>query len=188
MVRNIFHISRMMLAALCGVLISVSFSADAWAQARTAAFKVRATDWARVENNRYGFALSYPGSVFAARAGPAHEDGSVLISHDGTARLGVAAFENEDGWTLEDYRRHLLATNYDGARIEFAPIRRSWFIISGTRGNTHFYERVSFTCRGRFINTWALLYPVAERPFYDRVVEAVARSYTPGEGLNGRCD
>jgi len=51
-----------------------------------------------------------------------------------------------------------------------------------------FYQRVSFTCGGRLINSWAMLYPAAERKMYDRVVEAVARSFMPGAGKTGTCD
>jgi hypothetical protein len=59
-------------------------------------------------------------------------------------------------------------------------MRGRWFVISGTIGDREFYERVSFTCGGRLINSWAMIYPYAERDFYNRVVEAVARSYSPG--------
>jgi hypothetical protein len=52
----------------------------------------------------------------------------------------------------------------------------------------HFYERVSFTCGGRLINSWALLYPVSERGIYDRIVEAIARTYSPGAGRSGQCE
>ena len=48
-----------------------------------------------------------------------------------------------------------------------------------------FYERVTFTCGGRLINSWAMLYPAAERRLYDRIVEQVARSYRAGEGSCG---
>jgi hypothetical protein len=44
-----------------------------------------------------------------------------------------------------------------------------------------FYERVTFTCGGRLINSWAILYPAGERRVYDRILEKVARSYRPGE-------
>jgi hypothetical protein len=33
-----------------------------------------------------------------------------------------------------------------------------------------------------------MVYPKAERRFYNRVVEAVAQSYTPGAGRSGDCD
>ena len=38
------------------------------------------------------------------------------------------------------------------------------------------------------INSWAMIYPKAERRFYNRVVEAVAQTYSPGAGRTGQCD
>ena len=70
----------------------------------------------------------------------------------------------------------------------YAPVRGKWFVISGTMGDQEFYERVSFTCGGQLINSWAMIYPKSERRFYNRVVEAVARTYSPGAGRTGQCD
>lgn len=140
----------------------------------------RLTDWITIEDQRFGFHLAYPGNVFAPRAGTEQQGGTVLVSHDGSAKLLVGTFENDTESTLEQYRDHLLSASYTGAAIDYAPFKKHWFIISGTRDGTHFYERVSFTCGGRLINSWALLYPVEARPFYDRVVEAIAQTYTPG--------
>jgi hypothetical protein len=153
-----------------------------------AAGRVKLKDWSTVENERFGFLLAYPGSVFAPREGSSPDEGTVLVSRDGNARLAVAAFENENDATLEEYRDQLLSENYNGAQIDYAPVKKKWFVVSGTRGEMHFYERVSFTCGGKLINSWALLYPAAERGLYDRVVEAIAESYTPGAGRSGECD
>ncbi len=154
----------------------------------TAAGRVRFSEWTKIESERYGFLMAYPGSVFTPRQRAGGNEGHVLVSRDGSARLLVAAFENETETTLEEYRQQLLDENYKGADLDYAPIKRRGFIISGTQGSMHFYERVSFTCGGRLINSWALLYPVAERGFYDRVVEAIAKTYTPGAGRTGECD
>jgi hypothetical protein len=154
----------------------------------TLAGRIRFSDWSKIESERFGFLLAYPGNIFSPRDGIASEDGHVLVSQDGDARLLVAAFENDSETTLLQYRQQLLNENYRGADIDFAPVKKRWFVVSGTQGEMHFYERVSFTCGGRLINSWALLYPVAERRLYDRVVEAIARTYTPGAGRTGECD
>lgn len=150
--------------------------------------RVKLAKWSKIESERYGFLIAYPGSVFTPRDGVPAEDGQVLISRDGAARLLVAAFENDANASLMEYRDQILAENYQGADLDYAPIKKRSFIVSGTQGTMHFYERVSFTCGGKLINSWALLYPVSERPFYDRVVEAIARTYTPGAGRTGECD
>jgi hypothetical protein len=43
-------------------------------------------------------------------------------------------------------------------------VRDTWFVLSGTRDGTIFYERVTFTCGGKLINSWAMLYPVRRAP------------------------
>lgn len=145
-------------------------------------------DWTTLRNERHGFLIAYPAAVFEQRTEPNTDEGQVLVSRDGKAQLLVGAFANEDATTLEAYRDYLLGENYAGAHIDYAPIKGKWFVLSGTLGDREFYERVSFTCGGRLINSWAMIYPRDERRFYNRVVEAVARSYTPGAGRSGECD
>lgn len=152
------------------------------------AAKVRLADWRTVQSDQYGFMIAYPGNVFETDQERSRDGGHVLVSRDGRATLLVATFENEDNASLEDYRQQLMIENYPDAELDFTPVRKTWFVLSGTQGDQHFYYRVSFTCGGRLINSWALIYPLAERRFYDNVVEAVAPTYTPGAGRTGECD
>jgi len=139
-------------------------------------------DLATYRNARYGFALSYPAGQFAPLPPPANDEGRVFVSRDGNARLLAGALPNSDGMNLRDYRALVLQQSYPGAEIDYAPVRGSWFVLSGVRDGVIFYERVTFTCGGRLINSWAMLYPAAERRLYDRIVEQVSRSYRAGEG------
>jgi hypothetical protein len=135
---------------------------------------------ATYRNERHGFSLSYPAAVFSEQPLQAPAEGRVFASRDGSARLLAGALANADGLSLRDYRALVLQQSYPGAQIDYAPVRDSWFVVSGTRGGVTFYERVTFTCGGRLINSWAMLYPASERIVYDRIVEHVARSYRPG--------
>jgi hypothetical protein len=146
------------------------------------------SDWATIAHERLGFQIAYPANVFGPRNGPVQSDGQVFVSRDGAAKLVIGAFVNDGGTTMAEYRQQLLTSNYAGANVDFAPVRRTWFIVSGTQGAMHFYERVSFTCDGHLINSWALLYPAAQRAFYDRVVDAIAPTYAPGAGASGSCN
>ncbi len=152
------------------------------------AFGARFSDWATVESERFGYSMAYPGSVFLPEPEYSSEEVRVFFSRDKHAKLLVGAFPNTEDTSLADYRAFLLENNYAGGELDYAPVRGTWFVVSGARDGTMFYERVSFTCGGRLINSWAMLYPVAERDVYDRVVEAVARAYTPGAGRGGSCD
>ena len=140
---------------------------------------------ATYRNERHGFSLSYPAGTFAAQPPPTDAEGRVFVSRDGNARLLAGALPNADGVNLRGYRSLVLQQSYPGAAIDYAPMRDNWFVLSGIRDGVMFYERVTFTCGGRRINSWAMLYPAAERRLYDRIVEQVARSYRPGEGNCG---
>lgn len=145
-------------------------------------------DWTTVKNDRHGFAIAYPTNVFEQKAEPTTDEGRVFVSKDGKAKLLVGAFANAGNHTLSEYRDFLMTDQFAGAAIDYAPVRRKWFVLSGVRNGEMFYQRVSFTCAGRLINSWAMLYPESERKTYDRVVEAVARTYMPGAGRTGACD
>ena len=58
-------------------------------------------------------------------------------------------------------------------------------MLSGTRGDTMIYEKVMFSCSGRVINSFALVYPIDERHLYDPIVEGIEDSFRPG---NAGCD
>jgi hypothetical protein len=132
-------------------------------------------------NERHGFSLTFPADTFASQPPVGNDEGRVFVSRDGNARLLAGALTNADRVNLRDYRMLVLQQSYRGANIDYAPVGATWFVLSGTRDGLIFYERVTFTCGGRLINSWAMLYPAAERRLYDRIVEQVARSYRAGE-------
>lgn len=170
-------------AYTCAAILFSSCAAQPAAAARALP-----SDWTGIVHPQRGFAIAYPSEVFAPKDGAASEDGQVLVSRDGAAKLLVGAFDNTAAFSLDGYRRFLLEQNYTGARLDYERRKDRWFVISGTRGDTMFYERVTFVCGGRLINSWAMLYPVAERRLYDPIVERVARSYSPGAGQTGNCE
>ena len=157
--------------ARCSLLFALVVSA--------AAAKAQGMEIATYRNPLYGFSISYPTAHFSPQE-PLAAEGRVWVSQDGSARLLAGGLPNEDGLSLRQYRELVLRESYQGADVDYAPVRDTWFVLSGTRDGMIFYERVTFTCGGRIINSWALVYPEAERRLYDRVVEQVARSYRAG--------
>ncbi len=138
-------------------------------------------------NVKYGFSLTVPTDVFTPASTPNPDAGGLWESRDGRARLLAVAAENTTGDSLQSYRRFLLEDLYKDAVLDYAPLRDTWFVLSGRRGDMMFYERITFACDGRYIYGWQLSYPEAERNAYDRIVEAVHRSYRAGRGQDGRC-
>jgi hypothetical protein len=161
-----------------------------WAQAVTSRMgQATGDEWEVYENDRFGFRLSYPAGLLRPVKTVEAQSvaGRVFQSENGEATLIAGASPNVGGDTLEDYRRFLLAENYTGADIDYAPIRGRWFVLSGTLDDKIFYERVTFACGGKLIYGWRLTYPVAERRVYDRIVEGIHRRYRAGRGEDGRC-
>ena len=177
-----------MLRTLHLLLITCLTAAPAALAASAEAANERLGDWTSYRNARYGFMIAYPSSLFAPDPERETEDGRAVISAAGRARLLIGAFDNTEATSLEAYRQFLLQESYAGADIDYAPVRSKWFVLSGTRDGNMFYERVTFTCGGRIINSWAMIYPADERRTYDRVVERVAKSYAPGAGPRGDCN
>lgn len=152
--------------------------------AATSAAHAQGTEIATYRNPIYGFTISYPSAQFTPQE-PLAQEGRVWVSRDGGARLLAGGLSNDDGLTLDQYRDLVLRQSYQGAEVDYAPVRNTWFVLSGTRDGMMFYERVTFTCGGKQINSWALLYPENERRRYDRIVEQVARSYRAGSATCG---
>ncbi len=135
------------------------------------------------DNDKHGFSLIYPITQFLALP-VATQDGFQAVSKDGRARLLAGTIANFDGKTLADYRKFLLSASYPGANVTYAPVRDTWFVVSGVKsdGVTGFYQRVNFVCGGRNINSWAVVFPYAEKPTYSSIIEQVHRDYVLGDG------
>ncbi|HEY7548682.1 MAG TPA: hypothetical protein VH913_04090 [Hyphomicrobiaceae bacterium] len=135
------------------------------------------------DNDKHGFSLTYPADKFVALP-QSSPDGWQAVSRDGNARLLVGTIANFDGKSLTEYRAFLLNAAYPGAKIDYAPVRDTWFVVSGVRkdGITAFYQRVNFVCGGRNINSWAVIFPYGQEPVYSRIIDQIHRDYAVGDG------
>jgi hypothetical protein len=136
--------------------------------------------WSEYRNERFGFVMRYPAAVFASRRTSASGDGDLFETPDGKARLLVGALPNNDHFSPGSYQEFIARQSYPGLKPDYAPIRETWTVLSGTIGSTMIYEKAMFSCSANVINTFAMTYPVAERRFYDRIVEAVERTFRTG--------
>jgi DnaJ-domain-containing protein 1 len=149
--------------------------------------RIKAAMWVPYRNARSGFALSYPADVFGSRGGEDDRDDRLLISKDGRALLRMTSMRNTRTSTLTEFRRLLIAERYADAAFDYMPVRDNWFVLSGSVGDEMFYERVTFSCDRRSIHGWLLVYPLAERLFFDDIVEQIHQSYRYDPGPGTRC-
>jgi hypothetical protein len=145
--------------------------------------------WTAYRNERYGYSLQYPTDVFAPERTSEAGDGTVFSSADGQAKLLVGALPNEDGLSVASYQDYVQRHSYSDFTVDYRPVGSNWFVLSGDGGGKTFYEKVMFSCDGRLINSFALIYPTADKRRFDAVVEGIQATFRPGrkcEGLPGR--
>ena len=138
-------------------------------------------DWRTYTNERYGFRLRYPAGVFASERQSETGDGEAFIGVRGHGRLLVGAFDNADGLSIDAYRNLIRGQSYSQYDVSYAPRGQSWFVLSGENQDSVFYEKVIFSCQGRVINSFALVYPLASKSFFDPIVEGIEKSFRPGQ-------
>jgi hypothetical protein len=143
--------------------------------------------WKLHHNAHFGFALKYPAELFTSETGEHDINDRLLVSRDGRSLLRIYSGPNSARTPISKYRTSLLRGRYAGAVLDYAPQRDSWFVLSGTLGQEMFYERVTFSCDGRSIHGWLLIYPLSERWLYDPIVEDIHRSYRYGDLPSRRC-
>ena len=147
----------------------------------------RPTTWAVYRNAYLGFALKYPADVFTLGRNQTDNSDRLLASKDGRALLRIYGVPNRMATTLTQYRRALIARRYPDATFDFTSQRHNWFVLSGRVGEEMFYERVTFSCDGRSIHGWLLVYPISERSLFDAIGEEIHRTYRYDIGANPRC-
>jgi hypothetical protein len=136
--------------------------------------------WTVYRNDRYGFSFRYPAAIFAVERSSEAGDGQVLVAKDADARLLVGALGNEANYTPSTYQAYVAEHSYPNYRIGYRRLGRSWFVLSGEGDGKIFYEKVMFSCAGRLINSFAMIYPTDRRHVFDRLVERIEDSCRPG--------
>jgi len=139
-----------------------------------------AHEWATYSNERYGFSLLYPADVFQVERSTQAGDGVAFVGMRGHGQLLVGAFENRDGQTVENYQAYIRRKTYAEYAVDYAPRGAGWFVLSGEGNGKVFYEKVLFSCQGRVISSFALLYPIGSKREFDPIVQRMEKSFRSG--------
>src|SRR5262245_34711789 len=147
---------------------------------RTTAAPAAAEEWHTYNNERYGFSLKYPSSVFAVERTAAAGDGQLFVAKNGEARLLVGSLSNAENFTPANYQAYLARNSYADYRISYRRLGGSWLALSGEGNGRVFYEKAMFSCRGQRISSFALIYPSDQRHVFDPIVERIEDTFRPG--------
>jgi hypothetical protein len=137
-------------------------------------------DWHTYNNDRYGFSLQYPSSLFAVERTAEAGDGKLFVAKNGEARLLVGSLSNDGSFTPATYQAYIARNSYADYRISYSRLGGSWFALSGTGNGRIFYEKAMFSCGGRRINSFALIYPSDQRHIFDPILERIENTFRSG--------
>ena len=160
---------------LFGILLTC-FALAVPAQGREATW-----DWVPYVNERFGFSFRYPAGVFESQHHSDAGDGEVFVAGQGDGRLLVGAFENTDGHSVASYMNYIRRESYSGYGVDYAPRGQTWFVLSGENAQNVFYEKVMFSCAGRVISSFALIYPISSKAMFDPIVEGIEKTFRSGQ-------
>ena len=150
--------------------------------------KGKPAEWIPIHSARFGFALSYPSDVFTSAAGDPVEGRQRLFrSKDGRALLWISVIPNRPPKAVTEYRHLLVMGRYADATFDYALQASDGFVLSGKVGEEVFYEHVTYSCERRAIHRWLVLYPLAERAYFDEIVEKMLQSYRYDLAARAHC-
>ena len=140
----------------------------------------RAESWRRYRDPYVGTRIDYPDRF---RPDPTHEqaNGARFVSGDGATFL-VHGRLNAGGRSLAELQSLVLESLGPEERVTYRAQGRNWFVLSGFEGAQILYEKHVLSGGGRFVHTFVLTYPEAQRRAYDAIVTRMSRSFG-GEGV-----
>jgi hypothetical protein len=144
-----------------------------------AATAAKADDWLTYQSDRYGTTIDYPG-LFKMQPPPDADDGRAFKSADGAAFIVSASYFALDD-TVATYRDYIVKNLDSSATITYQTRGKNWFVISGTKAGTIFYEK-HLLSRG-MNEDFVMSYPAAVKQAYDPIVARMAKSFRSGSGF-----
>ena len=143
-------------------------------------FASLAAQWAPRRDAGLGFVYSYPPELFEEIESDGKPSFHYFATPNSDAKFLVGGWNNRASRSPESFKQWLIANAGGYDEVTYHPRGRSWFVLSGYRGDQIYYEKVMFSCRGDVVNVMAITYPVDHRKLYDPVVERMEDRFRPG--------
>lgn len=137
--------------------------------------------WKHFENARFGFSIDVPAG-FIESDPPANSDGATFTSPDASAELRVWGAYLVDTTLRKDAAQRRQWEADAGWKISYAPLKKGWFIYSGTKGQRIVYAKGVSACGGDVALYFRIEYPKPEKIHYDALVTRLSHSLKAGVG------
>ncbi len=139
-------------------------------------------DWETYRSERFGYSLLFPPRVLEHHSETPDGRGVEFSSKDGLERLKILAADNSGNISIGAYRAAIVREFSGSNQLQYGPMGQSWFVLSGVRGGSIYYQKVLFACGGRTINAFAMTYPEEKRRAFDPVVTTIEKNFHPTAG------
>ena len=145
-----------------------------WAQER----------WATYANPRFGTMADYPADLFTVRDPPPENgDGQSFRTADGRAQLSIYGTRNAEADTPQSY----VKKNVDPQGASYKRVTKRFYIVSGIREGSIFYDRCNFPpVPEGVIDCFSLTYAAQEKAAWDPIVTRLSNSLRAGRGIEPR--
>ena len=140
--------------------------------------------WEDYTNPRFGVRIDIPVDCFSPLPPPVNQDGREFVSVDGLANFGIYGAHNVEGYTPHSLKRWLIDTLGDYDQITYEPMGKSWFVLSGYRGDDIFYEKYLFSHDVKILNAFWITFPRKHKPIFAPIIERMENSFRSGHGLD----
>lgn len=135
--------------------------------------------WKHFENSRFGFSIDVPAGLIEGDP-PENGDGATFTSPDGTAELRVWGSYLVDSSLKQDAAMRRQGEIEEGWRISYAPVKKAWFVYSGTKADRIVYAKGVSACGGDVALYFRIEYPKSEKKQYDALVTRLSHSLKAG--------
>jgi hypothetical protein len=167
---------------LLAAIFALAFTATVAQAALDRHIEQPSDNWTTYVSDSFGYSLYYPAAFFEPQAIAQPGEPKTFLSFDKTAKLVVSGVVNDEGFTADTYRQTLLRDFSGYEMVEYMPRGKTWFVLSGTRAENTYYQKVLFSCAGRIINVLSITFPTAEKSFYEGLIEVIEDGFRPGAG------
>lgn len=160
--------------AILGVLVA-ALSALLTGSASAASYH-----WSQQRDAVTGYRYAVPQAIFSPIEGDDRPAFNYFVSDDGRAKLMYGAWDKEADATPASLKRWMIENAGGEKNLTYEPRGKSWFVVSGYKGDLVYYEKVMFSCGNRIVSIFAIAYPKADRARYDPAVERMEDVFRPG--------
>jgi hypothetical protein len=147
-----------------------------------AATPAGADTWRTYRNARFGTTIEYPSRFRPGR--PPDNGGGLGFSASDGASFSIFGSHNSLEHDLPGLEAFVRDGRDKAEQVTYSARGSDWFVLSGTRGTSTFYERYLLSHRGKIVNGFVIAYPSRLQAVYGPIVTRMSRSLCAGRGAD----